>query len=104
MTVIPLTVTYTWHRVDGDLPVKATPAGEHSEMLVIPSVVTADEGNYYCTAEKFGHCAKSNNVTVIVDGKQMVGTALVVSLYWFGPNHALLSQMQNVNSDKMLFI
>ena len=70
--------TYTWYRVDDDIPIKAATTGEHNDALFIPNVVTEDEGEYYCIAELFGHCAKSNRATVMVDGKKLVGIALVI--------------------------
>ena len=70
--------TYTWYRVNDDIPTKAIPAGEHNEQLVIPSVVAEDEGKYYCIAKVFGHCATSNRATVNVDGEKIVGMALVI--------------------------
>ena len=89
--VTSLLTTYSWHRVDGVIPTKAV--GEHSEKLVIPSVVAADEGQYYCITEMFGHCAKSNSATVNVDGEEIAGMVLVNWLVQFGPDHPLLSQV-----------
>ena len=63
-------VNYEWHRVDGQLPKEAK--GKFKEKLTISNIVPTDEGLYYCKAEVFGHCAISNNITVIVDGKKIV--------------------------------
>ena len=59
---------YSWHRVDGDIPPRSS--GQNSSILTIHRITPADEGEYYCMATKFGHCAKSNNITVIVKGKK----------------------------------
>jgi len=61
---------YKWHRVGGDISENST--GKMSNRLTIPRVVPADEGQYYCTAEQFEHCAESNKVTVKVDGEKIV--------------------------------
>ena len=59
---------YSWHRVDGDIPPHSS--GQNSSILTIHRITPADEGKYYCMATQFGHCAKSNNITVIVTGKK----------------------------------
>ena len=61
---------YSWHRVDGDLPSSST--GQNTNRLTLHNVVPADEGQYYCMATLFGHCAVSNNVMVIVEGIKMI--------------------------------
>ena len=68
LTCSPTTTpdTYSWHRVDGDLPSSST--GQSTNRLTLHNVVPADEGQYYCMATLFGHCAVSNNVTVTVEG------------------------------------
>ena len=63
---ISSSVTYSWHRVDGDLPSSST--GQDTNRLTIHRVVPADEGQYYCLGTAFGHCAVSDNVIVIVEG------------------------------------
>ena len=63
-TLVPY--TYSWHRVDGDVPSHSS--GQNSNKLTIHRILPADEGSYYCVASVFGHCAKSNTVTVIVEG------------------------------------
>ena len=75
LTCIPITSTlvphdYSWHRVDGDVPSHSS--GQSSNKLTIHRILPTDEGNYYCIASYFGHCAKSNTVTVIVEGKKNV--------------------------------
>ena len=63
--------TYSWHRVNGNIPTNAH--GQDSNTLTIPKVVPADAGEYYCMAIRFDiHCAMSNKVLVIVDGKKMI--------------------------------
>ena len=59
---------YSWHRVDGVVPSHSS--GQNSSKLTIHRIFPADEGNYYCVASAFGHCAKSNTVEVIVHGKK----------------------------------
>ena len=59
---------YSWHRVDGDIPPRSS--GQNSSRLTIHGIVSADEGEYYCSGVQFEqHCAKSNIVHVGVDGK-----------------------------------
>ena len=59
---------YSWHRVDGDLPSQSS--GQNTNTLTIHRIVPADEGEYYCMATQFvRHCAVSDNVMVIVEGK-----------------------------------
>ena len=62
-------IRYSWHRVGGSVPSKSS--GQNSNRLTIPRVVPADEGQYYCIAESFGHCAKSNEAAVMVDGEKI---------------------------------
>ena len=57
---------YSWHRVNSDLPSSST--GQSTNRLTLHNVVPADEGQYFCMATLFGHCAVSNNVTVTVEG------------------------------------
>ena len=59
---------YSWHRVDGNIPPHSS--GQNSSILTIHRITPADEGEYYCMVAWFGHCAKSNNITVIVTGKK----------------------------------
>ena len=65
-------LSYSWHRVDGDVPSHAS--GHNTSRLTLHNVVPADEGEYYCMASLFGHCAVSDNVMVIVEGtyKEMI--------------------------------
>ena len=55
---------YSWHRVDGDIPPHSS--GQNSSIFTIHRITPADEGEYYCMATQYGHCAKSNNISVIV--------------------------------------
>ena len=59
---------YSWHRVNGDVPSHSS--GQNTNTLTIHRAVPADEGQYYCMASQFGHCAVSSNVMVIVQGKK----------------------------------
>ena len=61
---------YSWNRGGGAIPKKAK--GKNSAKLTIPSVVPEDEGEYYCVGEKFGHCAKADNIVLTVDGEIIV--------------------------------
>ena len=58
--------TYSWHRVNGDVPSQAS--GRNTDTLTIHRIVPADGGEYYCMATLFGHCAISDNVMVTVEG------------------------------------
>ena len=40
--------------------------------LLIPRVVPEDEGEYYCMAEQYGHCAVSSRIMLVVDGEKIV--------------------------------
>ena len=57
---------YSWHRVNGKVPSHSS--GQNTDTLTIHRVVPADEGQYYCMATAFGHCAVSDNVMVTVEG------------------------------------
>ena len=59
---------YSWHRVNGNIPLHSS--GQNSSRLTIHRIVLADEGNYYCMATGYGHCANSNIVEVIVTSKK----------------------------------
>ena len=61
---------YSWHRVNGDVPSHAS--GQKTDTLTIHRIVPIDEGEYYCMAIWFGHCARSDSVTVIVKSKKMI--------------------------------
>ena len=62
--------TYQWHRSGGDIPMKSM--GNGSQQLTIPRVVPSDQGEYYCVATLFGHCAVSNQAKVVVDGEKIL--------------------------------
>ena len=72
---------YSWHRVDGDVPSHSS--GQNTNRLTIHRAVPADEGQYYCMATWFGHCARSNNVMVIVLGKKMAAYTIYILLVIF---------------------
>ena len=81
LTCTPITTSlvpddYSWYRVDGDVPSHSS--GQNSNKLTIHRIFPSDEGNYYCIATMFGHCAKSNTVTVIVEGKVMVPCVAII--------------------------
>ena len=61
---------YSWHRVDGNLP--SGSSGQDTDRLTLHNVVLADEGQYFCMATLFRHCAISDNVMVIVKGIKMI--------------------------------
>ena len=61
---------YSWHRVNGDIPSQSN--GQNTDTLTIHRVFPADEGEYYCMATQFGHCAVSNNVMVMVESKEII--------------------------------
>ena len=61
---------YSWHRVDGDIPSHSS--GQNTDTLTIHRIVPADEGEYYCMAAQYGHCAVSNNAMVIVESKKII--------------------------------
>ena len=60
-------VTYSWHRVDGDLPSRSR--GQNSNTLTIPRATPHDEGMYYCMASKEGVIVESNRAIISVNGK-----------------------------------
>ena len=60
-------MTYSWHRVNGDLPSGST--GQHSNTLTIVRATPTDEGNYYCMASKEKIRVESNRATLNVDGR-----------------------------------
>ena len=62
-------ISYTWCRIDGDIPAKSN--GRSSHKLTIPRFALADEGQYYCMPETFEHCAESNTVTLTLDGEKI---------------------------------
>ena len=61
--------TYQWHRSGGTIPAKSM--GSDSQQLTIPRVIPADQGEYYCIATVFGHCAVSDHAKVMVDGEKI---------------------------------
>ena len=66
LTCSPKPIAYSWHRVDGVVPSRSS--GQNTNRLTLHKVFPADEGEYYCIASWFGHCAVSNNVLMIVEG------------------------------------
>ena len=66
--------TYSWHRVDGggDDDIQKKAKGKKSAKLIIPSVVPEDEGEYYCIAERYGHCGKADKIKLTVDGEMII--------------------------------
>ena len=62
-------VTYSWHRVDDDLPSKSR--GRNSNTLTILRATPHDEGIYYCVASKERIIVESNRVIVRIDGKKL---------------------------------
>ena len=62
-------VTYSWHRVEGDIPLKSW--GQDYKTLTIPKVTPHDHGMYYCMASKDGVVVKSDVATVAVYGEKL---------------------------------
>ena len=110
LTCIPQRGTpdgYSWHRVDGDIPPHSS--GQNTSTLTIHRIVPADEGEYYCMAALHGHCAKSNKVTVRVNGKETIVphmyycltivtfnyVAQILILYPFRHAHIMLNNLRN---------
>ena len=60
-------MTYSWRRVNGDLPNGST--GQHSNTLTIVRATPTDEGKYYCVASKEKIRVESNRATLNVDGR-----------------------------------
>ena len=73
----PITIAYSWHRVNGDIPAKST--GVHSSKLTIPWFGLADEGQFYCIIREFGHCGKTNNIKLTLDGEKILLYKLLCS-------------------------
>ena len=67
-------VTYSWC---GDIPAKST--GVHSSKLTIPWFGLADEGQFYCIIKAYGHCGKTDNITLILDGEKILLYKLLCS-------------------------
>ena len=61
-------VTYSWHRVDGDLPLQSQ--GENRSTFTIHETTPFDQGMYYCMVKKNTISVKSDNALVHVDGKE----------------------------------
>jgi len=62
-------VTYSWHRVDDDLPSRSR--GQSSNTLTILRATPHDEGMYYCVASKEGISVESNRTIMRIDGKDL---------------------------------
>ena len=60
-------MTYSWHRVDGDLPPGSL--GQNSNTLTIVGATPTDEGMYYCMASKEKLRVESNRATLNVNGR-----------------------------------
>ena len=69
---------YSWHHVDGDIPPHSS--GQNSSILTIHRITSADEGEYYCMATQYGHCAKSNLAKVLVYGKKTVSYSYSIAI------------------------
>ena len=70
-------IIYTWYRIDGDIPTKYL--GVNSSTLTIPWFGLADEGQFYCFGVAFGHCMKSDNITLTLDGEKILLYKLLCS-------------------------
>ena len=77
-------VRYLWHRVDGDLPSRAT--GQRTRQLTISNIIPPDKGMYYCVVSKMGISVESNRAVVNVDGKLLHNilyyTSYTVHVQW----------------------
>ena len=77
-------VRYTWHRVDGSLPSRAT--GQRTRRLIISNIIPPDKGMYYCVVSKMGISVESNRAVVNVDGKLLHNilyyTSYTVHVQW----------------------
>ena len=62
-------VTYSWHRVNGDIPSGST--GQYSDTLTVLRATPLDQGMYYCVARKNGIRTDSSNALIEVDGKKL---------------------------------
>jgi len=63
-------VTYSWHRVNGNLP--SSSRGQNRNTLHIYNAIPPDRGTYYCMASKDGVSVESNRATVSVDGEVLL--------------------------------
>ena len=57
-------MTYSWHRDGGSVPPGSR--GQNSNTLTIPSAALADDGMYYCKANKGRISVESNRANVTV--------------------------------------
>ena len=77
-------VTYSWRRVDGDLPSSAT--GQRTGQLTISNIIPPDKGVYYCVVSKMGISVESNRTVLNVDGKLLHSilyyTSYTVHVQW----------------------
>ena len=62
-----MALVYTWYRRDGNT---SKSIGVHSSKFTISRFGLADEGQYYCEAKAYGHCGKSNRITLTLDGEK----------------------------------
>ena len=81
--------TYSWHRVDDELPTTQRLTGQNSNMLTFHKILPPDEGMYYCVAKKMRVTAESNKVNLEVDGKLLHDINL-----WLGGCYNLLYRKQ----------
>ena len=61
-----LALVYTWYQGNGNT---TKSIGVHSSKFTISRFGLADEGQYYCEAKAYGHCGKSNRITLTLDGE-----------------------------------
>ena len=61
-------VTYSWHRVDSDLPLQSQ--GENRSTFTIHRATPHDQGMYYCMVKKSAISVKSDNALVQINGKE----------------------------------
>ena len=63
-----VTYSYSWHRINGDIP-STRSTGRHTNTLTITRVVPPDEGMYYCIATNDGGSTSSRSASLTVDGE-----------------------------------
>ena len=61
-------VTYSWHRVDSDLPLQSQ--GKNRSAFTIHRATPHDQGMYYCVVMKSTISVKSDNALVQINGKE----------------------------------
>ena len=58
-------VTYSWHRINGDIP-STRSRGQNTNTLTITRAIPPDEGMYYCIATNDGGSTSSRSASLTV--------------------------------------